>query len=138
MIRSGDTLQNPVTGETVHVVRSASETEGEYVLVEVRVEPDGFVAAAHIHPYQTEVFEILEGEVGFKADGKTIIAGPGETLVVEPGTAHASGTTGTPPLASGARCAPRSSSRSCSPRCTRSQATARRTARACRTRSASR
>ena len=78
MIRSGDTLQNPVTGEMVHVVRSASETEGEYVLVDVRVEPDGFVAAAHIHPYQTEVFEIFEGEVGFKAGGKTIIAGPGE------------------------------------------------------------
>jgi hypothetical protein len=31
---------------------------------------------------------MLEGEVGFKADGKTIIAGPGETVVVEPGTAH--------------------------------------------------
>ena len=88
MIRSGDNLHNPVTGETVHIVRSASDTGGESVLVEVRVEPDGFVAATHVHPYQTEVFEVLEGEVGFKADGETIIAGPGESVVVEPGTAH--------------------------------------------------
>ena len=88
MIRTGDVLQNPVTGETVYVVRSAADTGGEYVAVEVRVEPDGFVAATHVHPYQTEVFEILEGEVGFKAGGKTIVAGPGETVVVEPGTAH--------------------------------------------------
>jgi quercetin dioxygenase-like cupin family protein len=88
MIRSGDTLQNPVTRETVTVLTSASETGGEFVLVEVRVEPDGFVAATHIHPYQTEVFEVLEGEVGFEAGGETIIAGAGETVVVEPGTAH--------------------------------------------------
>jgi quercetin dioxygenase-like cupin family protein len=88
MIRSGDILENPVTGETVTIVRSAAETGGESVLVEVRVEPGGFVAATHVHPYQTEVFEILEGEVGFKAGGETIVAGAGETVVVEPGTAH--------------------------------------------------
>jgi len=88
MISSGDILYNPVTGETLHFLVSASETGGEYVLVEALIEPDGFVAAAHVHPYQTEVFEILEGTVGFLAGGKEIVAGAGETVVVEPGTPH--------------------------------------------------
>jgi quercetin dioxygenase-like cupin family protein len=88
MIRSGDTLHNPVTGETLRFVKSAADTDGEYVLLEVVVEPRGAVAAAHIHPYQTETFEILEGRVGFKVGGETIVADAGETISVEPGTPH--------------------------------------------------
>ena len=88
MIRSGDILHNPVTKETLHFLRSASDTNGEYVLLEALIEPDGFVAAAHVHPFQTEVFEVLEGTVEFKKGGKVVVAGPGETVVVEPGAPH--------------------------------------------------
>jgi len=88
MIRAGDSIHNPVTGERIVFRQTSADTGGEAVVIETFVEPHGFVAAAHVHPYQTEVFEILEGEVGFKAGGETIIAGPGEKVVVEPGTAH--------------------------------------------------
>jgi quercetin dioxygenase-like cupin family protein len=88
MIRSGDTLTNPVTGEIIRFVETAADTGGEYVLVEVVVQPDGFVAAAHVHPYQTETFEILEGEVTFKAGKETIVAKAGDTVRVDPGTPH--------------------------------------------------
>lgn len=88
MIRSGDTLHNPVTGETLRFVKSAADTDGEYVLLEVVVEPRGAVAAAHVHPYQTETFQILEGVVGFKAGGETIIAEAGETVRIDAGTPH--------------------------------------------------
>ena len=88
MIRTGDTLHNPVTGETLRFVKTAADTDSELVLVEVDVEPDGFVAAAHVHPSQTETFEILEGTVVFELGGKTILAGAGETVEVAPGTAH--------------------------------------------------
>jgi uncharacterized cupin superfamily protein len=57
-----------------------------------------------VHPYQTEVFEVLEGTIVFKAGGEQIVAEAGDTVTVEPGTATSSGTPATPPHASAARC----------------------------------
>ncbi len=88
MIRSGDVLHNPVTGELIRFVTAAADTNGEYVVVDVVVEPNGSVAAAHLHPYQTETFEVLEGEVTFKVGGKKVVARAGDTVVAEPGAAH--------------------------------------------------
>jgi mannose-6-phosphate isomerase-like protein (cupin superfamily) len=50
--------------------------------------PGGFVAAEHIHPYQSERFEILSGEVEFKRGKEIVVAKPGEVVIVEPGTPH--------------------------------------------------
>ena len=88
MIRTGDVLQNPVTGELIRFVQAAADTNGEVVVVDVVVAPDGCVAAAHCHPYQTETFEVLEGEITFKVGREKIVARAGQKLEVEPGTAH--------------------------------------------------
>jgi quercetin dioxygenase-like cupin family protein len=88
MIRAGDTIENPVTGERVTFLKTSSETNGEFVLIDTTVAPNGFVAAEHLHPYQSERFEILAGEVEFKVGGELVTAGAGEVVVVEPGTAH--------------------------------------------------
>jgi quercetin dioxygenase-like cupin family protein len=88
MIRNGDKLENPVTGETLIFHRTSRETGGEAVLVETIVRPDGFVAAAHVHPHQSERFEVLEGMLGVRAGGRELLLRPGEVATVEPGTPH--------------------------------------------------
>ena len=88
MIRSGDTLTNPVTGEVIRFVKAAADTGGEYVLVEVVVAPNGAVAAAHVHPYQAETFEILEGEITFQLGKQRLVAHAGQSIRVAPGVAH--------------------------------------------------
>jgi quercetin dioxygenase-like cupin family protein len=88
MIRPGESLENSVTGEVLIFRRTAEETNDEAVLVETIVRPHGFVAAAHVHPYQTERFEILQGVVGFRVGHEELIARPGDVTVVAPGTAH--------------------------------------------------
>jgi quercetin dioxygenase-like cupin family protein len=88
MIRTGQTIENPVTGERLTFHQTSRDTNGDYVLVEATLQPDAVVASAHVHPYQSERFKVLAGKVRFKVGRKTIEAGPGDAVTVEPGTAH--------------------------------------------------
>ena len=88
MIEAGDILMNPVTKERMTFLKTAAETNGDYVLIELRSEPGGTVAAAHSHPVQTETFQVLKGTLGAKVGGERVEARAGETLIVDPKTAH--------------------------------------------------
>jgi len=88
MIRQGDTIENPITGERVTFLKTSAETDGELVVIDAAVAPGGFVAAEHLHPYQSERFEILEGEVEFKLGKEVVTARPGDVVMVEAGTSH--------------------------------------------------
>lgn len=88
MIRSGSTIENPVTGERITFLKTSAETNGELVLLETTVATGGFVAAQHLHPYQSERFEILSGEVEFKLGGEIVEARRGDVVMVKPGAAH--------------------------------------------------
>jgi quercetin dioxygenase-like cupin family protein len=88
MIHPGDTLANPVTGETLIFHRTAAQTHSESVLVETIVEPHGFVAASHVHPYQSERFEILAGRLRLRVAEQELLAEPGDNTIVPAGTPH--------------------------------------------------
>jgi mannose-6-phosphate isomerase-like protein (cupin superfamily) len=88
MIRAGDSIENPVTGERLVFEQTSAETNGEYVRFECIVQPSGFVAAAHVHPQQTERFEILDGSLTFKLDRQELPVGPGDVVLVPPGKKH--------------------------------------------------
>ena len=88
MIRTGNTIHNPVTGERITFLATSADTDGEAVVIETVVQPHGFVAAAHVHPSQSERFAVVSGTLGLKAGRKKHTLGPGEVVTVEPGTAH--------------------------------------------------
>jgi quercetin dioxygenase-like cupin family protein len=88
MIRTGQTIENPVTGEQLIFRKTSRDTNGEYVLVETILRPGATVAAAHVHPLQTERFEVLAGKVGMKVGGKRVEVEAGEVVTVEAGEAH--------------------------------------------------
>ena len=88
MIRTGDTIHNPITGERVTFLATSADTDGEAVVIETVVQPDGFVAAGHVHPSQSERFAVAAGTLGLKVGGEKRTLRPGDVVTVEPGTPH--------------------------------------------------
>src|SRR3954449_6804958 len=88
MIRTGDTIHNPVTGERITFHATSADTNGESVVIECTVQPHGFVAAAHVHPSQTERFAVIDGRLGLKVGTQKLVLERGDVTVVEPGTPH--------------------------------------------------
>ncbi len=88
MAHAGQIIVNPLSGERITFRKTAADTNGEYLEIDIELTPDGAVPATHVHPSQEERFEILSGNVRFRKGLKTIDAKPGDVVVVEPGKAH--------------------------------------------------
>jgi quercetin dioxygenase-like cupin family protein len=88
VFHAGDQIENPVTGERLVFHETSAETGGARVVFETIVQPGGFVAAAHVHPLQTERFEALAGTVGVRRGKEKVELRPGDVAVIEPGTPH--------------------------------------------------
>jgi mannose-6-phosphate isomerase-like protein (cupin superfamily) len=81
-------IENPMTGERIVFRKTSRETGGQAVVIETYVQPNGFVAAAHVHPDQEERFEVLSGSVGFRVGREKTVAGAGHRMTVPAGTPH--------------------------------------------------
>jgi quercetin dioxygenase-like cupin family protein len=88
VIRAGETLANESTGETITFLETAADTDGEYTLIEVTVAPGGGVPMAHVHPNQSETFEVVAGRLSMKAGRDKLVAQPGDVVTVVPGQVH--------------------------------------------------
>jgi len=88
MISPGQTLENPVTGERFTFTHTAASTGGELLAFDFALRPGGAVPIPHVHPIQTERFEVTEGEMTFRVGLRRIHAGPGDVVEVAPGVAH--------------------------------------------------
>src|SRR3954463_16637738 len=86
MVRIGDVIDNPVTGETMTFLLTGSETAGELLRIEMRVRPHGFVASEHIHPDQEERFQIMSGEITLRVGGEERRYGAGQRITIPAGT----------------------------------------------------
>jgi mannose-6-phosphate isomerase-like protein (cupin superfamily) len=89
MAHTGQTLENPASGERITFRQTAANTGGELLTIDLELPANRRVPGGqHIHPKQEERFEVLEGTMRFKMGRKRVVAGPGEVVVVPPGQKH--------------------------------------------------
>jgi quercetin dioxygenase-like cupin family protein len=88
MISPGNTLENPVTGERFTFTHTSATTDGELLAFELGLRPGGAVPIPHVHPIQTERFEVVEGLMRFRLGLRRQLAGPGDVVEVAPGVVH--------------------------------------------------
>lgn len=88
MIKAGDIIENPVTGEVLEFVRTSADTDGELTEFVCTVQPGGFVAGTHVHPNQDELFEIVSGTMTVRAGRERLTLEAGESILVAAGTPH--------------------------------------------------
>jgi quercetin dioxygenase-like cupin family protein len=79
---------DPVFRTRYRFSRSTDEDGGEVLRVDMEVDPGGGVSP-HIHHGMEERFTVQAGRPEFLAGRRWVAAGPGETVVVAPGTRHA-------------------------------------------------
>jgi quercetin dioxygenase-like cupin family protein len=80
MVRAGDTLTNPATGQTLRFLRTAADTAGALLEIEATWAPRGAEPPEHYHPRQAERFTVLAGALRVRVAGAERELRAGDTL----------------------------------------------------------
>ena len=86
MAYAGKKIESPTT--RLVFKQTASDTDGELLQFEQFIRANNPEVPEHIHPDQEEKFVVLSGRMGVRASGNEQVLGPGEEILVPPGTPH--------------------------------------------------
>ncbi|MEA2348511.1 MAG: hypothetical protein QOG62_2298 [Thermoleophilaceae bacterium] len=88
MAHVGQEIENPVTGERIVFRITAADSGGDLLELDDFYTREGHRSVEHVHPGMEERFEVISGRVAFLVAGERQEVGPGEVVVVPPGTPH--------------------------------------------------
>ncbi|WP_324672090.1 cupin domain-containing protein [Hymenobacter sp. GOD-10R] len=88
MAYTGQVIENPVTGQRIRFVALAEASAGAELVLESTFRGRGLEPPAHFHPEQDEFFEVLQGELQVRLDGKLRVLHQGTTLRINRGQVH--------------------------------------------------
>ena len=89
MVRPGQVMENPVSGEDrIVFTKTAHQTGGELFELEVFIRAGAPGTPEMIHALQDESFKVLSGSLNFRIGGQEQHLKAGESLLIPKGTPH--------------------------------------------------
>ena len=87
VIESGGGESYDWANDHICVKTTCAHADGRVTVVEDTLKPR-FHLACHFHQKMTEIFYLLEGQVTFKFEDETVVAGRGTTINIPPNVIH--------------------------------------------------
>jgi quercetin dioxygenase-like cupin family protein len=88
MAEAGQEIRNPRQRERIVFRRTAGETGGRLLRLEMFASPGGAAPPEHLHPRQEERFETVSGVLRARVGGEERALRAGQSMVVPPGVPH--------------------------------------------------
>ncbi|GAB3162925.1 cupin domain-containing protein [Telluribacter humicola] len=88
MAKADETLENKVTGEKVRWLKTARDTDGNYLQYDWYIAPRSQRLLRHYHSYQTETISVQSGALTVDCDGTLHLLHRGDTLTIQKGQLH--------------------------------------------------
>jgi quercetin dioxygenase-like cupin family protein len=82
-------VYNPVTGVRLRVLVTPEESSGRLLVLEVTFPPHSPEPPDHLHPIQSERFEVISGSLSLRRAGRLEIVGAGSEFDIPAGMRHA-------------------------------------------------
>jgi mannose-6-phosphate isomerase-like protein (cupin superfamily) len=88
MAKAGQNIENRCTGERITWIETAGDTKGARLRFYFSVAPGGKLPVTHLHPGQSETFELSAGVFQVSVKGQERTLKPGDTIRISPGQTH--------------------------------------------------
>lgn len=84
----GKEVTNPVSGQSIRFLNTSVDTDGSLLEMETSFAAHSQEPVAHYHPYQKEVFTVLEGKIQVRVNKEIRELKQGEVLHMKPNMVH--------------------------------------------------
>lgn len=88
MAQIGQELVNPRTGQRIRFVETARSSDGARLVLACVSPSSEEREPEHVHPFQTNRFEVQQGLLRFSIAGTERVVAAGESVDIPPGTPH--------------------------------------------------